>query len=321
MRNYSITTQELQIHAGFFVAGATCKLATNSRVVADSLFRVGAPACAVSPRSFEMSVLVDSSIVRNTEAAPHFRGLHHLVFAVFNQRETFSFDLSRNAMFGVVSPETAQDDRFWNRLLLPIAIGVLGTMIEVVPFHAACLDESGRALMIVGPSGSGKSTLAVALAKRGFSLVADDWTYITLDSGQLRAHGLRAPVKLLPTATDFFPELGRFEPAKSLNGEIAYEVDAAEAFSAQFRLVSEPSQLLFLQRVEEPVCDFSRFSGGEAKRFFETSAERLPAEFASAAAKRSQTIDELTKLDCWLIRTGLPPDATAQAVRRFCDGN
>ena len=314
-----ITAPELPVRADFFVAGATCRLATNSRAVAESLLRVHPPACADSPRPFELNVLVDSSIVPDTRTPPHFRGLRHLVFAVFNQHEIFSFDLSRSVAFGVVSPETADDDRFWNRILLPIAIGVLGITIEVVPLHAACLDKSGTALMIVGPSGCGKSTLAVALTKRGFSLVADDWTYLTRDSGHLRAHGLRAPVKLLPTAADFFHELRCFEPAKSLNGEMAYEVDAPEIFNAELRFVSEPSRLLFLQRVEESRCDFAPFPRDQAKHFFELSNERLPDEFVSAAAKRSQIIDELTQLDCWLIRTGLPPDATAQAVRQFCD--
>jgi hypothetical protein len=321
MRTHAITSSELSIHAKFLVAGATCCLNTNSQAVVDAIARVHRLTGQITSRAFQMNVLVDSSLRGDRDSAAHFRGMHHLVFALFGKDEMFSFDLSRNVAFGVVSLETAKDCGFWNGLVLPIAIGVLGATIGVVPLHAACLARNGKALMIVGPSGSGKSTLAMALSQRGFSLISDDWTYVSLDDNRLTAHGLRAPVKLLPDTVRYFPELRAFQPHKSLNGELAYEVEAQEVFGAEVKLKSRPSQIFFLRRVEGAGCDFTPFSGNEMKSFFESSAEQLPVEFAAAAANRSQAIDQLSKLGCWLLKTAVSPNSTAEAVERFYEGS
>lgn len=303
------------------VAGATCCLSTNSKAVIDSIAQVHPLTEEITSRWFQMNVFVDPSLNSDREAAAHFRGMHHLVFALFGRDEMFSFDLSRSVAFGAVSPETAKDGSFWNGILVPIAIGVLGATIGVVPLHAACLDRNGKALMIVAPSGSGKSTLAMALSQRGFSLISDDWTYISLDDNRVTAHGLRAPVKLLTDAVDYFPELRAFRPRKSLNGELAFEVDACQVFGSAIQLKSRPSRLFFLERVGGKGCDFIPFSRNEMKRIFEASAEPLPVEFAAAAAKRSQAIDQLSKLDCWLLKTAISPSRTAEAVERFCEGS
>lgn len=319
MRTHDVNAAEMPLHASIFVAGSTCALSTNAQAVVDAISRVHLSGEKPTSRSFELNVFVDSSRGTGKKTTPHFRGLHHMVFAVFGERDTFTFDLQRNVAFGVVSQETADDCHFWNTLLLPIAVGVLGTTMGVVPLHSACLDRDGKALIIAGPSGSGKSTLAVALSRRGFSLVSDDWTYVTREDSRLAAHGLGAPVKLLPDAIDFFPELAEFRPTESLNGELAYEVDPSEV-SSEICFESEPSHLLFLERAERGNCDFLPFSGEEAKRFFEASAERLPDEFAGAVANRSETIARLTRRDCWLLRTGLSPNETAEAISRFFKG-
>lgn len=319
MSLFTITSEDLPIRANIKAAGATCLLAANSSSVIDSIAQLHPFAQRASKRSFGLNVLIDPSITRDRLATPHFRGRGHLVFALFSAQEMFAFDLQRKVGFGAVSRETACNPEFWNRTLLPIALGVLGSVIGVIPLHAACLDRNGRALMIAGHSGAGKSTLAVALSRYGFSLVSDDWTYLTKDANGLTAHGLRAPVKLLPDAVSYFPELAAFLPVKSLNGEMAYEVNPHDVFSARVRSESAPSRILFLDRLEKPGCTFIPCQRSKARRFFEDNSERLPDEFGSFAAERSRIIDEFAKLDCWLVTTGDSPDQTAVAVSRFCE--
>jgi hypothetical protein len=316
MRQHTITFDTVPIRANICVAGTNCFLSTNSRAVVDSVSRLHPLAEKMLSRSFEMGVLVDSSLTRGVEGNPQFRGMDHLVFAFFNDKETFTFDLRRSTVFGVVSPQTAADPYFWNELLLPIALGVLGTTIGIVPIHAACLDRNGRALLIAGPSGAGKSTLAVALSRQGLSLVSDDWTYVGSDGNGLTTYGLRASVKLLPDAAHHFPELNRMRPAKSLNGEMAYEVDPRHVFGCSVRFDSKPSSLLFLERLGEACCEFIPIVPSTIESFFEANSERLPSEFAPAMARRSEIIGQLARIDCCLLKTGLSPKETATAVRR-----
>jgi hypothetical protein len=235
-----------------------------------------------------MEVLVDSSINHDPWAKAHFRGLRHLVFASFGTQEVFTFDLLRRRVIGAVSLTTASDSSFWNTRLLPIVVGVMGTTVGVVPLHSACLDRDGKGLLIAGLSGAGKSTLSVALAQREFSLVSDDWTYVSKDGNKdgLIASGLSVPVKLLPDAVQHFPELKALTPKESLNGELAFEVD-------------DPT---------------------DARAFYERSAELLPEELPEAAATRSEIIRAVTSGKCFRVRSGELPQRTAEAIDRFCNG-
>lgn len=320
MRTLAFESGDLPLRGQpFFIAGATCVVSTNSRAVIDSLSRWKSPQRPFE-RSFQLNVLVDPSAARTRRTTPHFRGSHHLVFAAFGERELFVFDLLRRSVSGVVSRETAEDGLFWKNLLLPIALGVMGPTIGLVPVHAACLDWKGRGVMITGPSGAGKSTLAVALSQRGFSLVSDDWTYIAHERGQVTAYGISAPVKLLADATHLFPELTRLQPARSLNGEIAFEVDPARVFGSPVRSQSTPSWLVFLERTRQAGCQILPYSRRGTRTFFENSAERLPDQLAEAAARRSEAIAALAKQECWLLRYGGPPQVAAEAISGFCEG-
>ena len=47
-------------------------------------------------------------------------------------------------------------------------------------FHAATVERNGRAVIMPAPSGSGKSTLCAALIHRGWRLISDELTLISL---------------------------------------------------------------------------------------------------------------------------------------------
>ena len=131
--------------------------------------------------------------------------------------------------------EVAADHGFWDHILLPITMGVLGPAVGVVPVDAACLTFDGEGMLIAGDSGAGKSTLSVALAQNGFGYISDDWSYLAMHSGQITAHGMSVPAKLLPDAMKHFPALARYSLAPALNGELAYELSPNE-LGAQVRL-------------------------------------------------------------------------------------
>jgi len=320
MQIHTIDREEMPLRQHFFVAGAICRVSTNSPAIMNALWQWRCSHDAAGVRSFNLDVRVGSLGDRTDHGTPHFRGRDHLVFATFSDRDLFVFDLCRRSVVGFVSKQTAEDRRFWTTLLIPIALGVLGPAIGLVPVHAACLDWNGKGLMIAGASGAGKSTLAVALSQRGFSLLSDDWTYVAQEGPSVTAYGISAPVKLLADAPLFFPELSRFEPAKSLNGEMAFEVDAGWTFGSPVQSQSNPSWLVLLERVAQTGCEMARLVGDNMWTFFERNLERLPATLAETDVRRSETIAELTKKDCWLLRYGGPPQIAAEALRQFCEG-
>jgi hypothetical protein len=318
------------LRADLFIAGAHCALATNSERIVAAISRWSCSSPPPPDRTFHLDVLVDPELPPTTDfkTETHFRGLHHLVFATIGSHEVFSFDLARRHVTGVVSSVTAANADFWISHWLPITLGVMGTTVGVIPLHSACLDRDGRGLLLAGVSGAGKSTLSVALARCGFSLVSDDWTYISrnLDAAgtgtnHLIARGLSAPVKLLPDAVRHFPELNGRTPKMWFNGELAFELKTEEICYGPQKAESHPRWLFFLERDSISGCDFDPMSVADAQHVFESSAERLPDQLPATSAARSATIQAVANCPSWRVRSGESPSATAQAIAHFCERN
>jgi hypothetical protein len=307
----------LPFRTEFSLAGTRCQLSTNSH----ELLRLSRPWQSLQARpdagTFRMSILEEESFPCNLPEPSHFRGLGPIVFSLLEPKTFLTFDLLRSSVFGVVSPAAAKDSYFWDVQLLPIALGLLGTTVGVAPLHCACLDRNGSGLLIAGDSGAGKSTLTAALAKRGMAVVSDDWTYVSFQPGKLVAHGMYAPIKLLPDSIRYFPELRRNTPKKTLNGELAYEINAAKVFHSPIKACSLPKWLLFLKRNSAPGSQFVPCRPGHAMQFFEKNAEKLPAELPAAAEARSEIIRQISNCQSWILRTGDDPLQTAQAVENF----
>jgi HPr Serine kinase C-terminal domain len=315
---FAFNRQALPLRTDFYVAGAHCHLSTNSADIIQSMsrwLRWRGPSPAAS-RSFEMEIIVDPRLDTAAKRPAYFRGNGHLVFGFLPQGSFITYDLLRQYVRAVLSSEAARDDSFWNALLIPITIGIVGTTVGVVPLHCACLERNGRGLLIAGDSGVGKSTLTAALTQRGLALISDDWTYFSKEQSTLVAHGLFSPIKLLPDAVQFFQELRDLTPAISLNGELAYEVDPAR-FAGSTVNTSRPNWIFLLERTPNPGCHFVPCSSASIGEFFEKNAERLPDELIDAKAQRTAIIRTLSDLPSWILHTGESPQRTSEAIDHF----
>jgi hypothetical protein len=313
----SIDQTDLHYSMGLCFAGAACDLRTNSSELARVLEELSISTADAVPSGFNMRVVVDES---SDEAAgePHFRGLHHVVTASFGRSNMFVFDILRRTLSASVSAAIARDDRFWKEKLIPITLGVLGSAMGLVPVHCACLELEGDGLLIAGVSGAGKSTLSVALSKVGFNYVSDDWTYISRGPNGIMAHGTSAPVKLLPDAVEHFRSLQEHSLQRSMNGELAYELDIAEAFGARVERACEPRWLVFLERTQGAGgAVFTPMSSAEARSYVNSSVERLPPQLYEAVAMREQTIERVALLPSWRFRNCGTPQFAAKELREF----
>jgi hypothetical protein len=297
-------------------AGAACELRTNSSQLARVLENLSISTDYAVPGGFSMRVFVEEA--SNAAAGePHFRGLHHVVTASFGSSNLFVFDILRRTLSARVSAAIVRDERFWKEKLIPITLGVLGSAMGLVPVHCACLELDGEGLLIAGASGAGKSTLSVALSEAGFNYVSDDWTYMSRRGNGIVAHGTSAPVKLLPDAVEHFQNLQGRSLQRSMNGELAYEVDIVEAFGAQVERACEPRWLIFLERTQRAEAIFTATSPAEAQRYVNSSIERLPPQLYEATAMREQTIESVALLPSWHFRYGGTPQFAAKELWKF----
>ena len=297
-------------------AGAACYLHTNHSDLVKVLANLSISKVDSMPTGFRVRIVVDES---SDEAAgePHFRGMRHIVTASFGRSNVFVFDILRRTLSASVSAVVARDDRFWKEKLIPISLGVLGSAMGLVPVHCACLELDGDGLLIAGASGAGKSTLSVALSEDGFNYVADDWTYISRRPDGIVAHGTSAPVKLLPDAVNHFRCLQRHALQRSMNGELAYEVDIAEDFGARVERTCEPRWIIFLERSSEAGAAFNPMSSSEARNYMNFSVEKLPLQLREAVAMREQTIKQVAELPSWRFQYGGTPQFAAKKLREF----
>jgi hypothetical protein len=297
-------------------AGLVCDLFTNSLGLQALLSQLSQGANSLTANRFSMRIVVNE-LSSEPIGVPHFRGLHHVVTASFGTGNIFIFDILRRTLSASISTIAAKDVRFWREKLIPISLGVLGAAMGLVPMHCACLEYEGDGLLIAGLSGAGKSTLSVALSQHGFSYVSDDWTYLSRHYNSLIAFGTSAPVKLLPDATKHFPNLKRYDLRKSLNGELAYEVDITEAFSARVEKSCEPRWLMFLERLPHFGVEFVPVESNIARNYLNSSVETLPVELSEASVMRSHTLEVVSKLPCWLLRYGGTPQVAAEHLGVF----
>jgi hypothetical protein len=312
----AIDQTDLRYSRELCFAGAACDLRTNSSELAGALEGLSISTGDAVSRGFSMRIVVDE-LLDEAAGEPHFRGLHHVVTASFGKSNVFVFDILRRSLVASVSAAVARDSRFWKEKMIPITLGVLGSAMGLVPVHCACLELDGEGLLIAGVSGAGKSTLSVALSKVGFNYVSDDWTYISRVPDGIVAHGTSAPVKLLPDAVEHFRSLQKHCLQRSMNGELAYEVDIAEAFGARVERACEPRWLIFLERTQEAGAVFAPISSAEARSYVNSSVERLPPQLYEAVAMRQQTIECVASLPSWRFRYGGTPQFAAKELQEF----
>lgn len=248
----------------------------------------------------------------------YFRGLDHLVYAGFDTQNMLLLDLREHRIIGHFSPAMARAKEYLQRVVFPTAFGLMSESLGVSTLHCACVVRDGKGLLLAGESGAGKTTLSVALARNGFAFLSDDWTYFSQHDGQTLAWGLAAPVKLLPDAVEHFHELRNLEPAISLNGERAYEVDPEQVFGVQRSLCCKPRWLIFLERVGQAGHELVRMAPLEAAARLEFDLEDLPPELSHVRESQQQIIRALVKRECFLLRYGEPPQAVAQLLTQFC---
>jgi hypothetical protein len=298
------------------LAGTQCGVLTNSQTLISTLSGWNAEVTEKCPITFSIQVLVNEDLA-DTGGRPHFRGLHHVVIASFGAANIFVFDLLRRKVAATVSTKTARDPHFWNQVLLPITIGVLGATVGVVPVHCACLSRDGGGLLLAGNSGVGKSTLSVTLAQLGYDYISDDWTFLRREGEELVAYGLSPIVKLLPDTIEYFPQLAEHQVHISLNGELAYEVSMSDAFGASVMRRCEPRYFVVLERTPVPGSEFDAITPEQASEYVASSVERLPDQLAAAELTRKEVIRRISRLSCWRFRYGGTPEFAAQEIRKF----
>jgi hypothetical protein len=310
----------LPFEGRFAVAGSVWLIATNAPEILAAARETFQPAeGAGRPIALKVCCFVDSELCAEKPwPQPHFRGLDHFVYAAYGAGASMLIDLRQRRVIGMFSPAMARDLSYWKCVLLPVLLGVTSASLGITPLHCACLVRDTQGLILGGAAGAGKSTLAVTLALNNFAFLSDDWTYFSRSGSATRAWGLPTPVKLLPDAIKYFPQLTEAQTSSSLNGELAYEVDPVAVFGVDRSLSCEPKWLVFVERTEGAGTFFKRISSRDAFRRFAGDLEELPDHFSNIRKQQLHTIRALVNRECWVLHHRLPPALVGEKLSEFC---
>jgi hypothetical protein len=262
----------------------------------------------------KVTLIVNETESLESESTPWFRARGQFALARFTPEDALWFNLQTCEVIGNFSRSLAGDRERWRRHIFPTLLGILAATIGIVPVHAGCIVGKAGGILLTAPSGTGKSTLTVALAKRGYAILSDDCSYLTANDSHIDAWGMPVPVKLLPDARKFFPELAKYRPEKSLNGEVAYEVDPEDCFRIPRSQHCRVACVVLLERSETPGCHISFAKGAEAVERLVAELEPLDGMLHAHYQQQIELMLPLAEAVCLRVSFNDHPDAVAKAL-------
>lgn len=300
------------------LAGHVCSLRTNSvrlMEVCEEFFPLGQERETTASRA-EITLLGGCRRAASMGCCefPIFRGRNEFVHADYGRGGSVWFDLKAREVTGLLSEEIIADEGYLRRAVLAVIAGVLAPSLGVIALHAGCVVRDDRAILLSAPSGVGKSTLSLTLALRGWSLLSDEWTFVSDAPNGLSVWGMYTSIKLLPDARRYFPELSGLSPAISLNGELSYEVDPWSFFGVDRATDATPFGIVFLKRAlasGSRICHASHVGEEETIQALLEGIEEQPKAIAEQNRTRRSLMQQLCRLPSLKVRFNGEPAVVA----------
>jgi hypothetical protein len=300
-------------------AGRPILLRSNSAVLLNHAIEFFSPrndSAKLSGAAPQITLIMSDHESREHRDAPWFRGRGYFAVARFTSADTVWFNLRTRTAHGVLSRETISDPTRLRKDILPAIAGVLAPVMSVTPVHAACLATGGSGVLLAGISGTGKTTLSITLARLGYRFLSDEWTYLAESNGETQAWGLPVPVKLLPDAVNFFPELSSYRCAASLNGEFAYEVSPQECFTLSRAATCRVKCIVLLERCAERGCIIEPVSAAAGISRLVADIEPLTGKLKDAYEQQLALLRRMSRAVCIRARFNASPLYVARALHR-----
>jgi hypothetical protein len=299
---------ELALSATFHPVGFPLHLTTNSQHVLDGAAESFAPfrrEFDTPPLDFRVVVEspVEPSGGPSTEPRVRKQGRHlHFVSDAHNFAAGDCVTLA--ATFNLSAATAADHPRLRSFYLEALAYMLL-TQRYVVSLHAGCVARKGEGILICGRSASGKSTLSFACARAGFTFVADDCTWLPLDSS-LVAIGKPHMVRFRPDAARHFPELEGHLAGLRPNGKLSIEVPTSLFPGVRTAGRCPIRRLVFLDRESDGPARLDRMRPGDA---VPPLLADLPSYGPEVNAAHETAIHQLASLPAWRLRYRTLDDA------------
>lgn len=301
-----------------FPFGFTTKIKSNEPAV----IRAAEESWAKFPPRFheapiELRFLVSDLPTKQLPGSPTFRAQSNLLTIVADAHNFACCDLAAGFGFACVTKTTALTTDYLRYHFLDAMLYTLLDARHLVAVHAACLAKNGSGVLFAGDSGAGKSSLAYACARRGWTYVSDDATWLVRRETGLLVVGNPETFRFRPTISVLFPELQG--PIRVRNGKPTLEIKAEYLSGITASIECTIDYVVFLNRQEEAIdqANLSPMSREESlRRLLEQNA--WPSELR-IQGERQRAIERFEKAQLFeLTYSELNPaiDLLEQVLRR-----
>jgi hypothetical protein len=247
-------TNSFPLQAEVFPFGFSMRIKSNHPSVievAQESWSCFAPKFSAQP--IELSFTV--SKCRNSDTPPDgtFRAQNNLLIAVADAHNSAVCDLRTGVGFAHLTEAAVRDQAYLRYNFIEAMAYTLLDAQHVVAVHAACVAKNGNGFLLFGDSGAGKSSLAYACARRGWTYISDDCTFIPRRTSGRLAVGNPRMFRFRPAASTLFPEIKG--PVSLRNGKPTIEIKSAALPSITTATECTVNQVIFLNRcVQENIA-------------------------------------------------------------------
>jgi hypothetical protein len=212
------------------------------------------------------------------------RSRRHLLSVVAGTGDVASCDLRQGFGFAWVAPATARNPAYLRYYYLEAMAYSMLQSLHLTPIHAACVSLNGRGVLLCGDSKAGKSSLAYACARKGWTYISDDASYLVRSSEEVVVIGNPYLIRLRESAPDLFPELQYHPVTLRAQGDRTIEIATAK----QANLITAPRSsieyIIFLKRQSSGPPILDPFPKEQALDWFES-----PICFGASDVRAAQT--------------------------------
>lgn len=293
---------ELPLVRTYHPLGLTLEIATNAWEVleaAEESWRMFQKRFQLPPLQLRLGVLDVKSKPRFRPPVP--RGQGSVITQIADEHNFVSINYDTGFSYGWVTKAVAADRSYLRNCFVEGSFWLMAVPMYLTPIHAACVNYRGSGVLLCGDSGAGKSSLAYACARSGWSLVADDASYLVRDQIGNMVIGNPYQIRLRTPAKDLFPELSGLPVGRRLTGKLSMEVMMSARPDITKIIESSVDFIVFLKRRKGP-AQIAPYSGKTALKWFEleicyASHEIRAAQRASLRRLIGANVSELRYSD------------------------
>jgi hypothetical protein len=221
---------------------------------------------------------------------PVARARRHLLSLISDVANFCMCDFSAGFAYCWFTPPVAHDPAYLRKFFLDPVGYTMVVYRHLAPVHGACVVRKGTGLLLCGPSGAGKSSLSFACARKGWTFVSDDFSYLVRGRDDRIVLGNPNEIRFRLSAKALFPELENRSRLFSSNGEASLELRTSELGYVRVSTRASVDHVIVLKRLPGA-------SPRLAPRPLDiTSADLQPPNYVGEEHVRDLQIAELRRL-------------------------